>query len=702
MDGAKNTTSSAYLQSEYMLSLLLLGVLVILLVPLPPVILDMLLATNLAFSILLLLITLGVTEPLEISVFPSLLLLMTLGRLSLNVATTRLILLDGDAGRIVSTFGGFVVGGNIIVGLVIFLILIVIQFIVITKGASRVSEVAARFTLDALPGKQMAIDAEVGAGSIDENTAKARRDALTREAEFYGSMDGAGKFVRGDAIAGLVITGINLVGGVVLGMTNGIGIVEAIRRYSVLTVGDGLVSQIPALIIAVTAGILVTKATSKLSLGDEIGTQMLNNSNALLIGAVMLAVISLTPGLPKLPFLLLSGGLFYAWQQARNTAEDKQAKPEKPVLPKKQKTSAQQHLDQFLQTDRACVEIGLRLIPLVETRKGKNLGERIGTLRADLAQKYGIWIPSIRVRDNIDLSPDTYRILVNGHECATFALEVDDLLAINPGEARGDLPGTETIDPAFGLPAYWISPNTRQRAEIGGYTVVDSATVLITHLGEVLRKHAHELLSREDLSKLLDKLKETAPTVVEEIKPELIRMGDLHQLVTLLLEERVPITNLTRILESVVQHAHKVKSPLDLVEVVRAAISRDIVDRFRNEEGKVMAMICEPPLESTFRELMRDGALSLMPETLERLVGELNTQWQKAGASGHEVALLTDGSIRRAMRQTIGRALPELSVVAYHEIPSDAQISFAHIVKKESVFPSDGAKVKSDEMESAA
>ena len=702
MDGTKTRTASSYLQSESLLSLGLLGVLVILLVPLPPVVLDMLLATNLAFSILLLLITLGVTAPLEISVFPSLLLLMTLGRLSLNVATTRLILLNGDAGKIVSTFGGFVVGGNIIVGLVIFLILIVIQFIVITKGAGRVSEVAARFTLDALPGKQMAIDAEVGAGSIDEETAKTRRDALTREAEFYGSMDGAGKFVRGDAIAGLVITAINLVGGVVLGMTNGIGIVEAARRYSILTVGDGLVSQIPALIIATTAGILVTKATSKQSLGDEIGTQMLHNSNALLIGSVILAVVSLTPGLPKLPFLMLSGGLFYAWQQARAAAKEKAEQPEQAPPAKQPVTATQQHLDQFLQTDRACVEIGLRLIPLVETRKGKSLGERIGTLRADLAQKFGIWIPSIRVRDNIDLSPDSYRILVNGHECANFDLKVDDLLAINPGEARGELSGVETVDPAFGLPAYWISPNARQRAEIGGYTVVDSATVLITHLGEVLRKHAHELLSREDLTKLLDKLKESAPTVVDEIKPELIRMGDLHQLITMLLEERVPITNLTRILEAVVQHAHKVKSPSDLVELVRIAIARDIVDRFRNEDGKVMAMICEPPLEAMFREMMRDGSLSLMPEALERLIAELNTQWQKAGAAGDEVALLADGTLRRALRQTIGRALPELSVVAYHEIPSDAQISFVHIIKKDAVFPPREANAPSNELEPAA
>ncbi len=670
--------------SETLLSVGLLGVLVVLLIPLPPVLLDMLLAANLAFSILLLLITLGVTQPLEVSVFPSLLLLLTLGRLSLNVATTRLILLHADAGKMVSTFGGFVVGGNLVVGMVIFLILVVIQFIVITKGSGRVSEVAARFTLDALPGKQMAIDAELGAGTIDEHEARSRRDHLSQEAEFYGAMDGASKFVRGDAIAGVVITSINLVGGVTIGMTGGLSIGEAVRRYSTLTIGDGLVSQIPALIIATTAGILVTKATSKMSLGNEIGIQMLSNHRPLLVGAVILLVIALTPGLPKIPFLILASAMFWAWRRSQGT----QAEPppedvaEKPALP-----SPEQHFDEFLQTDRACVEIGVRLIPLVEPQRGKGLVERVGNLRTELARKHGFWSPAIRIRDNIHLSPDTYRLMINGRELARAELDVDSLMAIDPGGTRGTLEGKETTDPAFGLPAKWVASQLRSRAELNGYTVVDPATVLITHLGELLRRYAHELLSREDLRKLLDKVRESSPTVVEELKPDLIRMGDLHQVLVLLLQERVPVTNLTRILETITQNAHTVKNPIDLADCVRQQMGRDILERFLNDDGKVAAIILDPRLEAKLRECLHERTLSLPPEPLEKLIGRLNERWQKATVEGHDIVLLADDTLRRPLRQAIARAMPELLVVAYHEIPHDLLVDFQHMLKIDDIFP---------------
>ena len=670
-------------QSETILSVGLLGVLVVLLVPLPPVLLDMLLAANLGFSVLLLLITLSVTQPLEISVFPSLLLLLTLCRLSLNVATTRLILLHADAGRIVSTFGGFVVGGNLVVGLVIFLILVVIQFIVITKGSGRVSEVAARFTLDALPGKQMAIDAELGAGSIDESEARERRQQLSLEAEFYGAMDGAGKFVRGDAIAGLVITAINLVGGVILGMTGGLSILEAIRRYSILTIGDGLVSQIPALIIATTAGILVTKATSKISLGNEIGIQMLKNTRPLLIGSVILAAVAMTPGLPKLPFLVLSGVLFVAWRTNRRKPPTEPQ--EKPSAETPQR-SPEQHFDEFLQTDRACVEIGVRLIPLVDSKRGKGLVERVGNLRTELARKHGIWVPAVRIRDNIHLSPDTYRIMINGREIARAELQVDSLLAIDPGGTRGAIEGVETVDPAFGLPAKWISNHLQSRAELHGYTVVDAPTVLITHLGELVRRYAHELLSREDLRKLLDRVRETSPTIVDELKPDLIRMGELHQVLVLLLEERVPVTNLTRILETITQSAHKLKNPIDLADHVRQQLGRDILERFRNKEGKVTAIVLDPRLESKLRECLHERALSLPAEPLEKLIGRLSEYWQKETVDGRDSVLLADGQLRRPLRQAIARALGDLAVVAYHEIPNDLLVDFQDMVKLEDVF----------------
>lgn len=689
MEGREASLPSARLsmtqRSETVLSLGLLGVLVVLLVPLPSVMLDMLLATNMALTILLLLITVSVKQPLDISVFPSLLLLMTLFRLSLNVATTRLILLHGDAGRIVSTFGGFVVGGNLIVGLVIFLILIVIQFIVITKGAGRVSEVAARFTLDALPGKQMAIDAELGAGTIDESEARTRRDLLTHEAEFYGAMDGAGKFVRGDAIAGLVVTGINLVGGVILGVTGGLSLSDAFQQYSILTVGDGLVSQIPALIIATAAGILVTKATTKVSLGHEIGTQLLSNTRPLAIGALILLGLAVTPGLPKLPFLFLSAALWFASRRL-HADDSKRQSPGSASPAKPSRTPLEEHIEGFLQHDRACVEIGVRLIPLVDSQHGKGLADRISGLRHDLARKHGIWVPAIRMRDSLHLAPDSYRILIAGREVGRGQLHPDQVLAIDPGETSGELEGETTVDPAFGLPARWISPQLQSRAEMKGYTVVDAATVLITHLGEILRRYAHELLSREDLRRLLDKVKETSPSLVEELKPDLIRMGDLHQALVLLLQERVPLTNLTRILETIVQFAPHVKTPADLAERIRQPLGREILDRLRDDKGRVSVLVLDPRLEVKFRELLRERQLVLSHDVLERLLVAISQRWEKGHLAGRELALLTDGPLRRPLRQIVERSLPDLTVTSYGEIPTDLTVDVQDIVKLEEVY----------------
>ena len=674
-------------RSEVVLSLGLLGVLIVLLVPLPPVLLDMLLAANLAVTILVLLITLSVTQPLDISVFPSMLLLMTLYRLSLNVATTRLILLQGDAGRIVSTFGGFVVGGNLIVGLVIFLILIIIQFIVITKGSGRVSEVAARFTLDAMPGKQMAIDAELNSGAIDDNQARERREQLSQESEFYGAMDGAGKFVRGDAIAGLVITGINLVGGVVLGVGSGLTIVEAIKRYSILTVGDGLLSQIPALIIATASGILVTKASSKISLGTEIGRQMLMSQGPLVLGAIVLGVVALTPGLPKLPFFAFSAALLIVAQRLKKTEKANKAAE---AVAKKRKEPAERkrpedQIGEFLQQDRACVEIGVRLISLVDDKQGKGLADRIGTLRSDLTRKHGFWVPSIRMRDSLHLPPETYRILVGGREVARGELRQGLLLAISPGSQAEKLDGEEAVDPAFGLPARWIASHMKQRAEMKGYTVVDASTVLITHLGEVLRKHAHELLSREDLRKLLDHVRLNSPTIIEEVKSDIIRMGEVHQVLVLLLQERVPLTNLARILETIVQVAPHLKNPVDIADAVRAKMGRDILDRLRDDEGRVAVTVLEPRLETHLREYMKDRQLMLPHEILQRFVGILNQRWEKSHLDGHEITLLTDGELRRPLRQALERSLPDLAVTAYGEVPSDLSIDIREMIKLDEV-----------------
>jgi flagellar biosynthesis protein FlhA len=686
MDGllARNNHSSLMRQSEMLLSMGLLAVLVVLLIPLPTFLLDMFLAANLAITILLLLITISVTQPLEISVFPSLLLLLTLSRLSLNVATTRLILLNGDAGKIVSTFGGFVVGGNLVVGLVIFLILIVIQFIVITKGASRISEVSARFTLDALPGKQMAIDAEVNAGTLNEEQSKARRKELAQETEFYGAMDGAGKFVRGDAIAGLIITGINLVGGVLLGVSNGLSIWEAITRYSILTVGDGLISQIPALIIATAAGILVTKATSDTSLGGEIGTQLLSNTRPLILGAVILGAVALTPGLPKLPFVAIAATLVFVGRRlASAEAESTESGEEQPEAATSQ---ADRQFEDFLQSDRARIEIGVRLIPMVNSTNGVGLADRISTLRKDLTEKYGIWVPAIRIRDSLQLKPDEYRIMINGREVARAELKSNCLMAINPSETDVGIQGEETTDPAFGLKSLWISEDMRSRAELKGLTVVDLPTVLITHLGEVLRKLAHELLSREDMQSLIDKVRATSPSVVEELKPEVVRMGDIHQVLALLLKERIPLTNLTRILEAVSHCAGSSKSPHEIAENVREYLGRDIFSRLRTEEGSVSVIVFDPRIEMQLRESSVEGRIVLPHSSLEKLMSKLHEVVTRSSNEGTEVAVLTDRTLRRSVRQLLERSLPDMPVVAFNEVPSDMAIDICSVIKYESVF----------------
>ena len=671
-------------RGELVLSLALLGILVVLLVPLPPLLLDFLLSINLGLTILLLLVTISAKQALDFSVFPSLLLLMTLVRLALNVATTRLILLNGSAGSVVAAFGGFVVGGNLVVGLVIFLILIVIQFVVITKGAGRVSEVSARFTLDAMPGKQVAIDAELNAGTIDEAEGRKRRKHLLREAEFYGAMDGASKFVRGDAIAGLIITVINLFGGFILGLTRNMSLAQSFRTYAILSVGDGLISQVPALIIATASGMLVTKATSQTSLGAEIGAQISTSPRTLFTGAVILLGLALTPGLPKIPFLGLAALLFFAARRmAAPTKVIAPAKPgAEPALP-----PAEVQFDDFLQIDRATVEIGARLIPLVSPRRGSGLLERIGGLRRDLARTNGIWVPPVRVRDNIQLDADTYRILVGGREVARGQVRPDRLLAIDPGGTQLSLTGEATKDPAFGLPARWIAEADRSRAELGGFTVVDPPSVLITHLGETVRKHAHELLSREDLKVLMDKVRESAPAVVDELIPNVLTMGSLHRILCLLLEERVPISNLPRLLEALANHAPQTKDPQELAERVRAELGRVICDRFRDEQGRFHAIVFEPRLEMDLRRSLSDKVLVLDGGRLEKLVLRLLEEWRKASARNQDVALLTDAMLRRPLRHALARSLPDLVVIAYPEVPADLLLEAAAMLRFDEVSP---------------
>lgn len=685
MSTAALPSMQANQRSELVFPLAVMLMIVVLIVPLPTLLLDVLLTTNLSITILLLLVTLGVGQPLELSVFPSTLLLLTLARLSLNVATTRLILLQADAGRIVETFGNFVVGGNLVVGLVVFLILVIIQFVVITKGATRISEVGARFVLDAMPGKQMAIDADLNAGAINDVEAKRRRGLLIQEAEFFGAMDGASKFVRGDAVAGLVITAVNLIGGIIIGLLNGMPLAQALRTYSILSVGDGLVSQIPALITATAAGMLVTKSSTQVGLGSEIGSQFLAKRRPLQIGAGICALFALAPGMPTIPFLLMAAGLWIAAgrivplsERSEKTSSEQVAAPLSPM---------EEHLSQFLENDRACIEIGGRLLGLVEPPRGLTLLQRIGSLRRDLAKRFGLWIPLVRVRDNSSLEPQDYRILIGGQEVARGTLQPDRILAIQPEGTKLPFPGTDTKDPAFGLPAKWISENDRSQAELLGCTIVDAPSVLMTHLREVMRRHASELLSREDLTKLIDKVKETSAAVVDELIPNLLSMGTVHRVLTTLLEERVPITNLTRILEALAHHAPATKDPVELAERARGYLSRAICEPYLDAENRIHAVVFEPALELELRRSLqeKDKKLAIPPDALEALILRVATACRDAGQQ-HEVTLLVDSLLRRPIRQLLSRGLPDLAVIAYSEVPNDVMLEAAAIIKREEIY----------------
>lgn len=684
----KQTDSNfGFLQrSELWLSATFLVMLVVLIIPLPTVLLDMLLATNMAAAILLLLVTLGAKKPLDIASFPSLLLLLTLLRLSLNVATTRLILLHGDAGKIVTTFGDFVVGGNLIVGVVIFLILVTIQFIVITKGATRISEVNARFTLDALPGKQMAIDAELNSGAIDEKEARAKRRGLTQEAEFYGAMDGASKYVRGDAIAGLIIMLVNIMGGVVLGISGGQTIAQALKMYSILTIGDGLVSQIPALIIATSAGILVTKSASDASLGDEINEQVSGAYRSLLLGPAILVLISLTPGFPKLPFIGLAAvmGVFVYYARRNHQDAINQAAEEKEAEIA-QAAPEEQGLEKFVQGERVIIEIGAGLIPLAEPKSGKGIADRISSLREEVAIEHGFWVPAARIRDNLQIGVNEYRFLICGREIANGQLVVGDYLAINPGNINAELDGEPIRDPAFDLPAKWISESQCRRAEVLGFTVVDAPTVLITHLSECLRKHAHELLSRQDLQSMLEKLREIAPTTVEEIKSDTVRPAILHQVLVNLLRERISITALEKIVELAVQYGPQTKEPVLLTERIRGGIGHLICDRFRDSNGNVRVIILEPKLEHRLRENLSGEAIVLRPDQLEHLIAEVQSTWESARLKDKNAAVLVDSSLRHSLHRTLYRSLPDVSVIAYSEVPNDLRIDSVGMIRYDDV-----------------
>ncbi|MEQ1633562.1 MAG: flagellar biosynthesis protein FlhA [Planctomycetota bacterium] len=657
-------------QRNQALAVCFLGILAVMIVPMPPILLDAMLCINISISLLVVMSVLNASRPTDFSTFPTVLLFTALFRLSLNVASTRLILLDGDAGSVITTFGNFVIGGQPVVGVIVFLILIVIQFVVITKGQNRISEVAARFTLDAMPGKQMSIDADLNAGLITNEEAKARRKALTQEAEFYGAMDGAGKFVRGDAVAGLIITGINIVGGLVMGMVYGnLGFAEALETYTILTVGDGLVSQIPGLLVSTASGILVTKGASEEGIAHEMGEQMLKSARVLRGVAGVLVVMSLLPGMPTTLFWSVAGGMMlYATAldvRQLNEKNKKDAAEAEPASP----DASQAPIEDLLTVDRLGIEIGYRLIGLVEPGRHGGLLDHIRSVRRQFAQSLGLVVPPIRVRDNVQLDPNAYRIVLGGQEVARGELRAGQFLAMDPSGTAPAIAGVETIEPAFGLPARWIPESEKDRAELRGYTVIDAPSVLVTHLTEALKKIAGELLSRDDVKSLVDNLKKTSPAVVDELIPGQLSLGQVQRILSSLLKEGVPIRNLQTILEALADACVDTKDVSKLVEHVRSRIARTIVEPHLDPAGTLHAAFLDPDLERQLAEALAgtEGIANLPSGFLGRFVDNTATALADMAKKGRDPVLVTRATLRPFLAEAIAGVIPNAAVLSYQE-----------------------------------
>ncbi len=669
------------------------GTVLLLILPVPPMLLDLLLAVSIASSLLILLVILYLDNPSDFTGFPSLLLFVTLFRLALNVATTRLILIHGNAGHIIDAFGNFVVGGNYVVGLVIFLILVVINFVVITKGAGRIAEVAARFTLDAMPGKQMAIDAELSAGIINEEQARTRRRKVEQEADFYGAMDGASKFVRGDAVAAIMITLVNVLGGFAIGIAQkGMTLTDALQRYTLLSIGDGLVSQIPALITSMAAGMLVTRAAAKNNLGEELGRQLTFYPRALTILSVMLVFISIVPGLPMLPFLVLAALTWFIAKNLKNrpapgspeaTAKAGAGKPAKPgeAPAAAGAPAAPEKLENLLTLDALQIELGFGLVSLADQRKGGDLLERVTGVRRQFAQDMGVLVPPIKLRDNLQMGANEYRFLLKGNIVASGSLMPGYSLAMNATNSRVTLKGIPTTEPVFQLPATWITEVERKSAEIAGYTVVDCASVLITHLSEMVKRHCHEILSRQDVQQLLDNLKTTHPTVVNELVPAMLNVGQVQRVLQNLLAEGISIRNLASILEKVSDYASLTKNPDELSEHARRALGAQIVKPYQDDRGALKAITLDPRLEQEIAKGVRQSpteiALLLEPRLARHLVENLSKHIQSLLSNGQAPVVLCAPHIRLAFRRFFEATFADLAVLSYSEVPSRVDIQSA-------------------------
>ncbi len=665
--------------TDIILAVGLIFMLGLMLIPLPPGFLDFFLALNITLSVLVFVVSLYIQKPLDIGVFPGLLLVFTLFRLALNISSTKLILIEGFAGKIIESFGSFVVGGNYVVGFIIFIILVIIQFIVIIKGSGRISEVSARFTLDAMPGKQMAIDADLNTGLITEAEARTRREDVSREAEFYGAMDGASKFVKGDAIAGLLINVINIVGGFIIGVAQkGMSFEDALKNYTILTIGDGLVSQIPALLIATASGFVVTRSAAGTALDSQIKKQLFSNPRVLGSVSGIVFLFSFVPGMPTIPFIILAIAL-----GAGSFMLTKQKKKEQTLVTEEEpeEESKEEKVEQYLQVDPIEIEIGYGLISLVDEEQGGNLFQKISSTRKFIALEYGVLIPPVRVRDNLQLDPNEYVIKIKGNIVASYQVYTDRFLAMNPGNVTENVNGLPTTDPAFNLPGVWITNEEKDKAELVGFTVVDAVSVLSTHLQETLKRNFDKILSRQAVKQLLENLKKEYPAVVEEINPDALSLGTIQKILQNLLREFIPIKDLVQVLEALIDYS-KVTSNVDvLTEYVRHSIGDTIANLYKDYNGIIHAAVLGEVIESQITHSLQNQKdaspnLGLSPVSMNELNGVVENVMDKFRMFGYTPVLITSATIRPYFYRMINSSFPELVVLSYSELPPNVEIEF--------------------------
>ncbi|MDR5755462.1 flagellar biosynthesis protein FlhA [Caballeronia sp. LZ035] len=669
---------------------MILGMMIL---PLPAFLLDLLFTFNIALAVMVLLVSMYTQKPLDFAAFPSVLLFSTLLRLSLNVASTRIVLLEGHtgpdaAGQVIESFGHFLVGGNFAVGIVVFVILMIINFMVITKGAGRIAEVGARFTLDAMPGKQMAIDADLNAGLINEETAKKRRQAVAQEAEFYGSMDGASKFVRGDAIAGLLIMVINIVGGLIVGMLqHDMDFGHAATNYTLLTIGDGLVAQIPSLIISTAAGVIVSRVATEEDIGTQLTGQLFQNPRVLMITGVIIGIMGLIPGMPHFAFMLLGGGLIYAARSMNKRAEAKKKSAVTDVTPLAASAAAtsaenaEASWEDVALIDPLGLEVGYRLIPLVDKNADGELLKRIKGIRKKFAQEIGFLPPVIHIRDNLELRPNGYRIALKGVEVGVGEAFPGQWLAINPGQVSAALPGAQTQDPAFGLPAVWIDTNLREQAQVYGYTVVDASTVVATHLNHLVVTHAAELLGRQEVQALLERIGKDTPSLTEDLVPKVISLTTLQKVLQNLLDESVPIRDMRTILDALQEHAPKLSDPHDLTAAVRLALGRAISQQWYPGNDDLQVMGLDPTLERVLSQALSTGPNpGLEPGLAQTLMNSTQNAMMRQQNLGLPPVLLVQHSLRAMLARFLRRSLPQLKVLSYAEVPDTRNVKVVNLI----------------------